>query len=112
MHIHGNGVELFQAGHSPQEKDNDSSSFNSFNGSTEQVRSKGLKVLENEHLEGITQYFMRLFIVGIPDLGGADEQFEWIVNILVVQSLHLHVFDLFDAFLLVAGELKFGFVAP
>lgn len=55
---------------------------------------------------------MRLFVVGISNLGGADKQLERIVNILVIETLHLHVFDLLDSLFLVAGELKFRFVAP
>lgn len=84
VHVHGNGMQLFETGHSPHQEDNQPSSFYCFNGPAEQVGRKRLKILQDEHLVGITQNFVRLLVVGIPDLIGADEQLKGIIDILVI----------------------------
>jgi len=84
MHIHRNSVQLFETIHRFHQEDNQSSSLYSLYGSAQQVGSQSLKILQNKHLISITQYLMRLLIIGIPDLVGADEEFKGIVYILIV----------------------------
>lgn len=55
---------------------------------------------------------MRLVIVGISDLSGGDEQIEGVIDLLIVESLHLLVLCLFHAFFLMTGELQLLVVAP
>lgn len=55
---------------------------------------------------------MRLLIIGIPNFIGADKEFEGIINILIIESLHLHVLNLLHALLLMTAELKITLIAP
>ena len=55
---------------------------------------------------------MGLFIIGIPNFIGAHEEFEGIIDILIIESLHLHVLYLLHAFLLMAAELEVSLIAP
>lgn len=55
---------------------------------------------------------MGLLVVGVADFVGTHKQLEGIINILIVESLFFHVFDLLDPFFLVAAELEFVLVAP
>lgn len=110
--VHRDGMQLLQAGHRPHQKDDQSSSFDSLDGPAEKVGRQCFKILQDEHLVGITQYLMRFFVVGIPYLIGADEQFEGVIYVLIIKALHLHVLDLSHALLLMAAELKLVLVAP
>ena len=102
MDVHGDGVELFEAGHSSHQKDNDTPAFNSLYCSAEQIGSDGLEILKDQHLVGISQNFVGFFVVAVPDLVAADKQIKRIIYTLVVQPLHLHIFDVFHPFFLVA----------
>lgn len=112
VHVHGNGMQLFEAGHGPHQEDNQPSSFYGFNSPAEQVRRQRLKILQDEHLVGITQNLVRLLVVGIPDFIRADEQLKGIIDILVIKPLHLHILDLLHPLLLVTAELQLVLVAP
>ena len=47
MNIHGDGVELFEAGHGPHQKDNNTPTFNGLYSSAEQIGCDGLEILKN-----------------------------------------------------------------
>lgn len=55
---------------------------------------------------------MRFLIIGIPNFIGADKELESIIDILIVEPLHLHILDLLHALLLVAAELEIALIAP
>lgn len=55
---------------------------------------------------------MRLLIIGIPNFIGADKEFEGIINILIIESFHLHVLNLLHALLLMTAELEITLIAP
>lgn len=84
VHVHGNGMQLLEAGHGPHQEDDQPSSFYGFDSPAEQVRRERLKILQDEHLVGITQNLVRLLVVGIPDFIRADEQLKGIIDILVI----------------------------
>ena len=112
MHVHCEGVELLETGEGSHEEEDKTSAFDCFDGPAEQVGSQGLEILKDEHLEGVTQDLMGLLVVAVPDFSGPDEEIEGIIDTLIIESLHLHVLDLFDTFLLVTGELEVVLVAP
>lgn len=112
MHIHDYGVQLFQTGHSAHQEDHQSSALDCLDGPAEQVGCECLKVLKDEHLVGVAEYLVGLLVVGVADLIGADKEFEGVVHVLIIETLHLHVLDLGHAFLLVGAELQVVLVAP
>jgi len=112
VHVHGDGVELLEAGHGPHEEDHYPSPLDRLDGPAEQVGSNRLEILQNEHLVGIPQDLVGLLVVGIPDLVAADEQIERIIDTLVVESLHLHIFNMLHPLLLMTRKLQIVFVAP
>ncbi len=56
--IHGDGVKLLETGHSPQEEDDKASSLDRFDSPAEQVGCECFKILQNNHLIGISENFM------------------------------------------------------
>lgn len=112
MHVHCYGVQLFETSHGPHQEDDQASSFYGLNGPAKQVRRKRLKILQDKHLVSITQNLVGFLVVGIPDLIGADEQLKGVIDILIIEPLHLHILDLLHPLLLVAAELQLVLVAP
>ncbi len=66
-------MELLETGHGFEEEDDESSAFNGFDGPAEEVGSEGFEVLEDEHLVGLSEDFMGLFVVGVAYFGAGDE---------------------------------------
>lgn len=112
MHIHCNSVQLFETRHGLEQEDDQPSTLNGLNSSAEEIGRECFEILENEHLEGITQDLVGLLVVGVSDFIGADEEFEGVVDALIIEPLHLHVLDLLHALLLVAAKLEIALVAP
>lgn len=112
MGVHDKSVELFQAGHGFEQKDDQSSAFNGLYGSAEQVWCQSFEILKYQHLIGVTEDFVTLLVVSVSDFCAGDKEFERIVDLFVIQAFHLHVFDLFHTLLLVRAELQVVLVAP
>ncbi len=55
---------------------------------------------------------MRLFIISVSNFSGRNKKVKWIINVLVIQSFHLHVFDFLNSFFLMTWELKIIFITP
>lgn len=60
---HSHAVESSQALHALKQAHDDSTTFDSFDCPSEQVRSNGLKVLEHKHVERLTQDLVRILVV-------------------------------------------------
>ena len=112
VHVHRYRMQLLQTRHGLEQEDDQPSALHRLDGPAEQVGRECLEVLEDEHLEGVSEYLVRFLVVGVPDFVGADEELEGVVDVLIVEPLHLHVLDLLHALLLVAAELEVALVAP
>lgn len=112
MHIHCDGVELFQTLKMTDEEYDQTSSFNCLDRSTKDVWSQSFEILEDQHLVSASKHFMGLIIVSIPDLSGRDEKIKRIIYVLIIKSLHLFVLCLFHSFFLVARKLQFFVITP
>jgi hypothetical protein len=55
---------------------------------------------------------MRFLIVRVPDFCGADEKIKRIINIFIIQTLDLHIFDLLHSLLLMTRKLQFILITP
>lgn len=55
---------------------------------------------------------MRLFVVGVPNLVGANKKLKSVIDILVIQPLHLQIFNLSHTLLLMRAKLKLVLIAP
>ena len=112
MNIHDDRVQLLQTGHRPHQKYHKSSSLHSLNGPAQQIGCNCFEILQDEHLKCITQYFVRLLVIGVPNLVGANKQLEGVIDVLIVQALHLQIFNLSHTFLLMRAKLQLVLIAP
>lgn len=68
VHVHANRVKLLQAGHGIEHHDAKSAPLHSLNRPAEDIRGDALKVLEHAHAKGLTQNFVGVLVVGVPDV--------------------------------------------
>jgi hypothetical protein len=73
MHVHRDGVKLFQRSQSVEQKDYDTSSFDCLNSSAENIRRDALKVLDDAHAKSLTQDLVSVLVVAVPDVLGGHE---------------------------------------
>jgi len=112
MDVHDDRVQLLQTGHRPHQKYHKSSSLDSLDGPAQQIGCKCFEILQDEHLICITQYFVRLLVICVPNLVGANKQLEGVIDVLIVQPLHLQIFNLSHTFLLMRAKLQLVLIAP
>jgi hypothetical protein len=60
---HGHAVQVPKTRHALQQADDDSSSLDRLDRPREQVGRDGLKVLQDEHVEGLTEDLVRVLVV-------------------------------------------------
>lgn len=60
---HRHAVQSAQTFHALQEADNNSSTFNGFDCPGEQIRRDSFEILEDEHVERLTQNLVRVLVV-------------------------------------------------
>lgn len=63
-----------QTAHRPQQKHHNSSTLDRLDRPRQQIRGDGLKVLEDEHAERLTEDLGGILVVGVPDVGHAHKE--------------------------------------
>lgn len=112
MDIHGDRVELLQTGECVEQKHDNTSTFDSLNGSAENIGSDTLKILNNAHAKSLSQDLVGVLVVAVADVFGSHKQLNLVYLFLIQVTLLLKPPHLFNTLLFVTGELKFFFIAP
>ena len=106
MNIHSHGIQLLQTSHGLEQQHNQSTTFNRFNCSCQQIRRECLKVLKDTHAVCISQNLVGLLVVDVANVGERDEQLKRVLGVGFPNSALDLLFDLCLALLPVAGEAQ------
>jgi hypothetical protein len=87
-------------------------SFDSFDGSTKDIWSDGLEILKDQHTKSVTQDVLGFLVVAPSDFSGAHEQVKWLFVVWVINSLFLELVYFLHSLLLVAGKSQLLLVTP